>query len=767
MFMALLSGFATLLSRYSGQFDIVVGSPVAGRNSPELSHLIGYFVNMLPLRANLSGNPTFGELLRRVRQMTAEAFLHQDMPLVHLASQLDFDRQAGDHVPFRTMLVLHNTAIAPLEIAGVDVSMRLLDTSTAKADLVLSLTEANGKLEASLEYRTELFDADRIERMAAHWTRLLEAAAARPETPIAELPLLTDHEASQLDLWNNTESDYPRDATIPQLFERQVRETPTAPALVFGDEHWTYAELNHRADRIANRLRSAGVRSTMPIGVYMDRSPELIASLLGILKAGGAYVPLDVNYPVDRLQFMTLDADLRLVISNGRLAGKQIAWDVPVMVLDSDASVTVSRSSASVRATTAEDPAYILFTSGSTGQPKGVAVPHRAVVRLVKETNYLDFSPQDVFLQFAPVSFDAATFEIWGPLLNGGQLAIAPPGDVSLAALGDLLRRHRVTTLWLTAGLFHQMVDHRLSDLAGLETMLAGGDVLSPEHVRRTLAALPHVTVINGYGPTENTTFSTCHVMRGPASFGSGSVPIGRSIANSQVYILDEQLQRTPVGVPGEIHCGGDGLAIGYVNRPDLNEQKFIDYQGAAGATVRLYKTGDLGRFLPDGTIEFLGRKDYQIKIRGFRIEPGEIEAALCRHPAVRQAAVVVTVDASLRKQLTAYVAMGDAPPLPAKEFQAFLRGSLPAYMAPTQFVCLNELPLDSNGKVNRAILPPAPRVARTPTDEFTAPRDDIERRLAKIWAVVFDLASVDIQDDFFGLGGDSLLAVSLLARGP
>ena len=343
--------------------------------------------------------------------------------------------------------------------------------------------------------------------------------------------------------------------------------------------------------------------------------------------------------------------------------------------------------------------------------------------------------------------------------------SIAPPHDMSLTELGALIRKHHVSTLWLTAGLFHLMVDQRLDDLSGVKYLLAGGDVLSPDHVHRALAALPNPNVINGYGPTENTTFTTCHVMCGVASLRPGSVPIGRPIANSQIYILDRNQQRTPIGVPGEIHCGGDGLALGYENRPELNEQCFIDYRRPDGSTVKVYKTGDLGRFLPDGTVQFLGRRDHQFKIRGFRIEAAEIEAALCRHPIVQQAAVVVTRDPTLRKQLAAYLAVGDAAPLPAKDFQTFLRGALPNYMVPTQFVCLNELPLDANGKVDRSSLPPVPKVVHGISGESSAPRDDVERRLAKIWEAVFELEAADVHDDFFALGGDSLVAVSLLAR--
>jgi amino acid adenylation domain-containing protein len=765
LFMGLLAGFTALLARYSGQSDIVVGSPVAGRNVSDLARSIGYFVNVLALRIDLSGDPSFLELLHRARQVTSDALLHQDMPLAHLASQLKFDRRAGDQAPFRAMLVLNNEPIEPLKIPGVDVAMSLLDLDAAKADLVLSLTEFNGGIEAALEYRTDLFTAKRIEQWSKHFERLLWAAARQPQTPVGELPMLTMDEMQMMEVYSGTETDYPRDATIVELFEVQVHESPDAPALVFDSGAWTYADLNRQADEIAARLLAAGVKVGAAIGIYLDRSPELVASLLGILKAGGVYVPLDRDYPASRLQFMVLDANLRMAITCGKLAGSSIAWDIPVLDLDRlPSSSPMPTPAALARPILPTDPAYILYTSGSTGQPKGVAIPHRAVVRLVKQANYIEFTSTDVFLQCSPVSFDAATLEIWGPLLNGGCLALAPAGVQTIAQLGGIVKRHGVTTLWLTAGLFHRVVDDGLELFRGLKYLLAGGDVLSPEHVRKALGELPDVTLVNGYGPTENTTFTTCYLMQGADAFDSGSVPIGRPISNTQVYILDRRLQQVPCGMPGEIHCAGDGLAIGYVNRPDLNDQKFVEMRRTDGSTVRVYKTGDLARFLPDGTIQFLGRLDQQVKIRGFRVETGEIESALCRHPAVRQAAVVVT-DAALHKQLIAYVAIGTRSPIPATELQALLRSTLPAYMIPAHFVCLDQLPLDANGKINRRALPPIPSEPRAASGAQNRPPDQLERRLASVWKIVFDLPEVDVEDDFFVLGGDSLMAVSLLSR--
>ncbi len=761
----LLAGFATLLARYSSQDDLVVAYAVrpdaAGQIEPHARPM-----HVLPLRVDFSGSPSFGEIAERVRQQLDTGAAHRGLPLGELSEQLGFGREAGDGLPLRAILAFHDQTDKADSNGVCHYQLWTgVDAAQAPVDLFLTIVRQPGRWEAAIRYRSDLFDADRIRRMPGHLSQLLCAAAKRPETPLAELPLLTPAEVAQFAEWNRTGADFPRQATIAEAFERQVDATPGAAALLFGEQRWTYAELNDRADRLAGRLRQAGIAAGVPVGVFLERSPDLIAALLAILKAGGVYVPLNPNDPPERLQFISLDADVRLVVANEASASHPVDWDVPVLRLDGDDVPKPLHRAHSPRAVAAEDPAYILFTSGSTGHPKGVAVSHRAVLRLVKGTNYLPFAASDIFLQYANTSFDAATLEIWGPLLNGGQLAIAPPGVLSLAELGQSIRRHQVTTLWLTSGLFHQMVEHRLSDLSGLKHLLAGGDVLSPEHVAKVRAGLPNVTLINGYGPTENTTFTTCHIMRGAEPAPPGAVPIGRPIANTQVYILDRRLQRVPIGVPGEICCGGDGLAIGYVNRPELNEQSFFNLPADDGHMVRLYKTGDLGRYRSDGAIEFLGRQDRQVKIRGFRADPAEVEAQLCRHSAVRDAAVVVTVDATLHKQLTAYAAVGDGPAPSAKDLQAFLSAALPSYMVPSQFVCLKRLPLDANGKVDRKRLPSAPRAAQHASGEMRATGNVTERRLVHVWQAVFDDSDVDLHDDFFELGGDSLMAVALLAR--
>ena len=570
-----------------------------------------------------------------------------------------------------------------------------------------------------------------------------------------------------VDSWNATGRDYPSQP-VHALFEAQAAASPGAVGVALGSRRVSYGEMNGRANRLAYHLRRLGVGPNVPVGVCQWRSVEMIVSLLAILKAGGAYVPLDPAYPRERLAFMMEDTRAPVVLTCRGLRGclPQLGPDVRVACVDemhSDLEGYPDKNP-EIRAGL-DDLAYVMYTSGSTGRPKGVEVIHRGVVRLVKNADYCHLGPDEVILQLAPVSFDASTFEIWGSLLNGGRLVLYPGERPSLDNLGTLIREQGVTTLWLTAGLFHVMVDERLEDLGTLRQLLAGGDVLSPTHVKRCLEAHPHLRLINGYGPTENTTFTCCHLVS-PETAKGDRVPIGRPIANTQVYILDDRLNLVPAGVPGELYTGGDGLARGYLNHPELTRERFIadPIRGVPGA--RLYKTGDLARYLPDGNIEFLGRRDNQVKIRGFRIEPGEIEATLAQHPAVRQVVVLAREDVPGNKRLVAYLVTVDPQVPPAiEELRAFLKAKLPEYMVPSAFVMLPVMPLTPNGKVDRQALP-APDASRPRTQQaYVAPRSVLEEQLAGIWQRVLGLERVGIHDNFFVLGGHSLLATQVISR--
>ncbi|HKP74488.1 MAG TPA: amino acid adenylation domain-containing protein, partial [Longimicrobiaceae bacterium] len=638
LFMAALAAFDALLARYGATDDVVVGTPVAGRTRAETEDVVGLFVNTLALRADLSGDPSFRELLRRVKRSTLAAFARQDVPFERVVEALRPDRARGRSPLFQAMLVLQNTPGDGAEVrecgsAEVREVLRMrpfgLDARTAKFDLTLHLEERrDGSLSGALEYAADLFDRGTAERIAGHFRALLGAAAADPAARLSALPILgADEHRLVTEEWNATARDYPREATIHALFAAQVRATPDAVAMVADGERVTYAELNARANRLARYLRRCNVGPEARVGLCLERGAELIVSILAVLKAGGAYLPLDPAYPLARTSQMTRDGGVDVVITReAHLA--RLPVGVNRVVLEHSAERIARENGDDLPAHGCGDSlAYVLYTSGSTGTPKGVAVPHRAVLRLVRGADFAEMTAEHVFLQLAPAGFDASTLEIWGALLNGGRLVVFPPELPTAAALGRVIRAEGVTTLWLTAGLFHQVVDDDVTALRGLRQLLAGGDVLSPAHVARALDALPGCRVINGYGPTENTTFSCCWTADRHAL--TPSVPLGAPIANTRAYVLDPALRPVPIGAAGELFVGGDGLARGYLGRAALTAERFVPDPFSATPGGRLYRTGDRVRWRPDGVLEFLGRLDRQVKVRGFRVEPGEIEAAL------------------------------------------------------------------------------------------------------------------------------------------
>jgi amino acid adenylation domain-containing protein len=559
--------------------------------------------------------------------------------------------------------------------------------------------------------------------------------------------------------WNGTGTDYPRHSCIHQLFEQQVEQRPQATALRFRDRQMTYEQLNRRANQVAHRLRELGVGPEVMVGTLLERSLEMVVGLLGVLKAGGAFVPLDANYPAERLAFMVSDTKSPVMLVQSSVIRKMVgqSWSAARLLrLDADAEDLNSESGDNpAHVNTAESLAYVMYTSGSTGRPKGVMVNHRAVVRLVKNTRFVDLSEQEVFLQFSPISFDASTLEIWAPLLNGGCLAIMPPEIQSLEEMGAAIRKYGVTSMWLTAGLFNVMVEQRLDDLRPLRQLLVGGDVLSPTHIRKALDRFPGCRLINGYGPTEGTTFTCCHTITRADAQGA-SIPIGKPISNTKVYLLDATHQPVPLGEAGELCVGGDGLARGYLNQPELTAEKFVPDPFSDEPGSFIYRTGDLARYRNDGTIEFLGRVDDQVKISGFRIELGEIETVLMEHSNVQSAVVVARQDTAGEKKLVAYVVLR-RPDDDRGELRAFLQKKLPAYMVPSEFVALNSLPLSPNGKVDRGALPAPETMQRKVVEAAVSPQTDLEQEIAGIWRRVLCLEQVSINDNFFDLGGDSL----------
>jgi amino acid adenylation domain-containing protein len=784
-FMTLLAAFQTLLYRYTHQEDIAVGSPIANRNRSEIEGLIGFFVNSLVLRTNLSDNPTFRELLGRVREVTLGAYSQQDLPFEKLVEELHPERNLSHHPLFQVVFSFQNSPMSALELPGLVPSLMNIDFKKTRFDLELhlwkcsedfrSLWGANWEYSEGIRgvmvYKTDLFDKATISWMLEHFKTLLSGIVINPDQRLANLPLLNKSELHQLLVdWNNTEADYPSDKCIHHLFEEQVQQHPDDIAVIFGNEQVTYQELNIRSNQLAQYLQKLGVSSEILVGISIPQSIEMIVGLLGILKAGGAYLPLDPSYPQERLKFMLEDAQVSILLTQENLLKHFQGFSNLIISIDKDWEFISKEKEDNPKSNLDSDNlAYVIYTSGSTGKPKGVAVPHKSVNRLVCNTNYIKLSSSDKIAQVSNTSFDAATFEIWGALLNGAQL-IGISRDVMLShddfAL-ELQQKH-ISILFLTTALFQQIARDVPEAFASLRCLLFGGETVDKRWVKKIIKHGKPKNLIHVYGPTENTTFSSYYYVEElPESVTS--FPIGRPIQNTQIYILDTHLQPVPIGVMGELYIGGEGLAREYLHQTELTAEKFIPNIFSNKVKARLYKTGDLARYLPDGNIEFLGRIDNQVKIRGFRIELSEIEAVLSQHPAVRETVVIAGEDVPDDKYLVAYV-VPNYEQIPLSEMQSFaslLRGflkeKLPEYMMPRAYVVLESLPLTINGKVDRRALPMPDTI--TFNDQYVAPRSQIEELLAQIWAKVLGKEQIGVHDNFFELGGHSLLATQLISR--
>jgi amino acid adenylation domain-containing protein len=707
LFMTVLGAFHVLLYRYSGQADIAVGTPFAGRTRAETESLIGFFVNTLVMRSNLSGNPSFREMLDRVREVTLGAHAHQDVPFEKLVQELNPERNLTTSPLFQVAFALQNVPKTVAELPGLDMIPVDVESGIAKFDLYVGITDQGHELTARAVYNTDLFNHLTIDRMLRHFQALLQSIVADPEQRILDLPMLTSAEKHRLLFDSNgAESDYPKNKCIHELFEAQVEKSPNAVAVTSEDLQLTYRELNRRANQLAHFLRKLGIGPEILVGICLERSVEMIVGLLGILKAGAAYVPLDPDYPKERLEFMLGDAQAPVVLSEESLIESLPSQSARVVCLDKDWELIVQESPDNLTSeTTADNLAYVIYTSGSTGRPKGVAVAHRAINRLVIHTDYVELTSADVMAQASNASFDAATFEIWGALLHGARLVIIST-EVMLSprALASAIERYGITVLFLTTALFNQLIERIPSALAKLSHLLFGGEAADPLRVRELLRHGPPKRLLHVYGPTETTTFASSYLIENVRD-GEVTVPIGRPIANTQIYVLDPRLSPAPIGIPGEIYIGGDGAARGYLNCPEVTAEKFIADPFSEKPGTRLYKTGDLARYLSDGNIEFLGRIDDQVKIRGYRIEPGEVESALIRHPAIHEAVVLAQEEgdasASLKadRRLVAYAVVNQRPGPSTNELRSFLQLKLPEYMVPSAFVFLDSLPLTPNGK--------------------------------------------------------------------
>ncbi|MGE6764045.1 non-ribosomal peptide synthase/polyketide synthase, partial [Corallococcus interemptor] len=762
-FMVLLAGFQLLLSRYAGQDDVSVGTPIAGRTQAETEGLIGFFVNTLVLRARVEPKATFRELLAQVRGTTLAAYEHQHLPFEKLVEVLQPVRDASRSPLFQVMFALQNAPTEELRVPGLTFQQVASGARSAKFDLTLTLQDSAQGFVGWLEYSTALFERSTAERLSHHLRTLLEAVAAKPGQALSELPLLTREERQRILVdWNDTTVPSPMDIPVHVHFSQQARRTPDAVALVQGEATLTYARLEARANQLAHHLRALGIVPGARVGLAIERSFEMVTALIAILKTGAAFVPVDRNAPVERIAMLLEDADVDVVVTHQPFASRLPASGTRVWLDSQQDVLSALPTHAPEVSMDGESLAYVMFTSGSTGRPKGVSVPHRGITRLVLGSDFMRFGPDEVWLQIAPIAFDASTLELWGALLHGAKLVLAPPHALSLEEMADQLRRHRVTALFLTTALFEQMVLHQGDALAGVSQVLTGGDVMPWARLRDHLARLPDgATLFHAYGPTENTTFSTTLPLHRGARV-DGPVPIGRPIPNATAYVFDANLHPVPVGVAGEVYVGGPGLAWGYLHRPELTAERFVPHPFASTPGERLYRTGDKARWLEDGTLDFLGRVDFQVKVRGFRIELGEIESALRAFPGVNEAVVVARgMDAD--KRLIGYLTAHEGHALDVEALRLHLRQRLPEYMVPASLMVMEALPLNANGKVDRKALPEPGDAPRAAT--FVAPRTGTEEKLAALFAEVLRVERVGIQDDFFALGGHSLLATQLVSR--
>ena len=765
-FMIMLAGFLALLHRYTGREDLVVGTPVAGRGRLEIEPLIGLFVNTLVLRTNLGDDPSFSELLGRVRQVVLGGQAHQELPFEKLVESLDPGRSLS-HMPLvQVTFALDTDATARLRLPGLRAESVSVSPGTARFDLSMTVLEREDGYTATVEYSSDLFLPDTIARFLDHYGTLLAAAIDAPACRLSSLPVLDAVERRRLLVdWNATARPFPHDRAIPELFARQAAAQPQAVAVADDDGVLTYAELDRLGNRLAHHLRRLGVGPDGAVGVCLERSTDAVVACLGILKAGGAYVPLDPAHPRSRLAFMLEEARALALVTRQDLL-RIAPVGMRTVCLDADAAALAAEPDHDPRtAVTGEHLAYVMFTSGSTGRPKGVAVPHRAVARLVINTDYVSLGPSDVVAQVANLAFDASTFELWGALLNGARVQILPTEALlAPAVLAARLTRHGVTTLFLTTAVFNQMARDIPGALGELRHLLFGGETADPRAAARLLEHGFAGRLLHVYGPTEATTFAAWdEVVDVPP--GATTLPIGRPIANTRVYLLDTRANPVPIGVAGEIYIGGPGVARGYVNRPDLTGERFVPDPFGHEPGARLYRSGDLGRYLPDGRIDFLGRFDEQVKIRGHRIEPAEVEAALATHPGVRDAVVVVREFPEQGKLLVAYVVPVRERSVGADELKAALSEHLPPYMLPAAFLMVDGLPLTPNGKVDRSALPSPARETFLRSRSSIAPRTPTEEVLAQIWADVLGIERVGVESGFFDLGGHSLLATRVLSR--
>ena len=761
LFMTLLAALNTLLFRYSGQDDILIGTPTANRNRQEIEPLIGFFVNTLVLRNSLEGNPAFSGLLQQARNVVLEAYANQDVPFEQVVDGLEIERSLSYNPLFQVMFALQNAPLNALELPHLKAQYLAVKHQRIKFDLSLILeeieTEQGSYLEGFWEYDSDLFTDERITRMVGHFQTLLKGIVANPQQTVRELPLLTESEKQQLlEDWNQTQQDYPQNLCIHQLFEAWVEQTPDAIALIFKGEQLTYRELNSKANQLANYLQTLGVKPETLVGICIEPSLEMIVGILGILKAAGAYVPIDPTYPSERIAYMLDDSQLAVLLTQEKLVTSLPQHQAQVICLDSDwKEISTESKSSPITSLTPENLAYVIYTSGSTGKPKGVLVAHRGLCNLSQaQIKLFDVQPDSCVLQFASISFDASIWEIVMALCAGARLYLGTREELQPGQpLLELLQEQEITHLTLVPSALAALSSE---NLPALQNIIVAGEPCPPSLVIQWASGR---RFFNAYGPTESTVCATV-----AQCFEDMDVlPIGRPIANTKIYILDRYLQPVPIGVPGELHLASVGLAKGYLNRPELTDSKFIANPFSQKLSDRLYKTGDLVRYGNDGQIEFVGRIDDQVKIRGFRIELGEIESVLNQYPQVKDAIVIVREDELKTKRLYGYF-IPKTEALTSQELRQFIQDRLPDYMIPAFLIPLESFPLTPNGKVDRRALP-LPKINPNELENYATPSTKNEQILAQIWQEVLGLKTISINDNFFELGGDSILAIQIIAK--
>lgn len=760
-FMVMMAMFKILLHRYSGEEDIIVGTTISGNvmDKGASNHL---FFNIFVLRTQIQEHMSFLNALQEVKEVILEATKHQSVPYSKIVSEINQKKNENRNPFYQVKMSFNNNHMSNHEIAELEINKAIdFEKNSDLVDLNFHFTEVNGDLKCSIIYDKNLFKEETIIRIKEHFTILIEGVISEPKTQISLLPLINDAEKHLLlDEWNKGKVNY-LDLNVPQLFEEQVKLNPNSVALIFENIEITYRELDSRSSKIANYLRNKGINQEQLVAVCLNRSPDMIASFLGVLKAGGAYVPIDPTYPQDRVAYMLEDSGVSIVITTEDMAKQLPFIEAVIVCLDKEEETLFTQNEKCVNSSSPKSLAYVMYTSGSTGKPKGVAIEHRGIVRLIKNIDYASIGPRETFINLTPVAFDVSVFEIYGSLLNGGKLVLMNSHKPPFDEIARTIRQNRVTSLCVTPDRLNLLIEDYSDELGSLRQILAAGEALPVWLAQKCILKLKDCHLINAYGPTENSVYTTSyHVKEVLPSFSS--IPIGRPISNDRVYILDKHMKSVPIGVIGELYLSGVGIAREYFKKPELTSERFPSNPFSDDPDQKLYKTGDLARYLSDGNIEFLGRADDQVKIRGVRIELGEVEKIISSFPGIRQAVAGTIKTKNDAKDLVTYVVMNKRVPFNQQELRSYAREKLPEYMIPTFFVELEEVPVTLVGKIDRRKLP-IPTLGPK-RDQITLPRNPIEKKLVQLWETLLDIKPIGIRDSFFDLGGNSLLAMQMFS---